>query len=112
MATTSEYIAFVLQQADLPDRLTAKKMFGEYALYIDDKIIALACDNSLFLKPSKASQQLKLTYPMHPPYPGAKPHWLIDETLDDGERLQSLLLATAAELPPAKPRRKKSTAKP
>ena len=41
----------------------------------------------------------------HPPFPGAKPHFRIDEVIDDGERLQQLLLTTAAALPTPKPKR-------
>ena len=51
MATDASFVAFICEQADMPHRLTFKKMFGEYALYVDGKVIAFVCDNQLFLKP-------------------------------------------------------------
>lgn len=108
MATSVEFIEFVHQQSGLGDGMNYKKMFGEYALYIDGKVIALVCDNSLYLKPSKASENLLASFSSEPPYPGAKPYLVIDELLDDSERLQELLLATASALPAVKPKAKKT----
>lgn len=105
MATSVEFIEFIHQQSGLGTELTYKKMFGEFALYIDGKVIALACDNSLYLKPSKATEHLLATLSAEPPYPGAKPYLVIDEFLDDSERLQAVLLATASALPAAKPKK-------
>jgi hypothetical protein len=64
---------------------------GEYAVYVDGLVVALACDNQLFLKPTPATAARLATAPMAPPYPGAKPHALIDEWLDDPEALAALL---------------------
>lgn len=55
MATGQDFIDYVAEQAGLGERLTRKKMFGEYALYVDGKVVAFACDNSLFVKPSAAA---------------------------------------------------------
>lgn len=105
MATDSRFLHYVIEQLGLGSRLVHKRLFGEYALYLDGKVVAFACDNSLYLKPTQAAQQLAPQLPGHPPYPGAKDHPVADELLDEPERLRALLLATAACLPAAKPRK-------
>ncbi|MEW9625378.1 TfoX/Sxy family protein [Rhodanobacter geophilus] len=105
MATDSDYIDYVSEQAALGDRLTYKKMFGEYALYVDGKVVAFACDNSLFVKPSAAAATLAPGLPQRPPYPGAKDYPVADELLDDSDALRRLLLETAARMPVPKPRK-------
>ena len=108
MATGQDFIEYVVEQVDLGSRLTFKKMFGEYALYLDGKVVAFACDNSLFVKPSAAATALAPGLPQRPPYPGAKDHAVADELLDDTDALRRLIIETAALMPvpkPAKPRR-------
>lgn len=102
MATTLEFVEYVHEQSGLEDRLSYKKMFGEYAFYLGGKVIALACDNSLYIKPTTAAQHLALSLGEQPPYPGAKPHLVADELLDDPDRLKQLLLATSEALPAPK----------
>ncbi len=104
MATQSDFVDYVHEQAGLGERLTQRKMFGEYALYVDGKVVAFACDNSLFVKPSAAVEALAPDLPRRPPYPGAKDYPVADELLDDAEALQRLLLETAARMPPPKPK--------
>ncbi|KAF1710023.1 TfoX domain-containing protein [Pseudoxanthomonas kalamensis DSM 18571] len=114
MATDRDFVDYVHEQTGLGERLTYKRMFGEYALYLDGKVVAFACDNSLFLKPTTAGRSLLPRVTEGPPYPGAKMYLLLDEFLDDGELLQRLVEATAAELPapkPKKPKAGKATAK-
>jgi TfoX/Sxy family transcriptional regulator of competence genes len=77
-------------------------MFGEYALYMGGKVVALVCDTGLFLKPTEAGRTLLGTPIEGPPYPGAKPHSVLDEHLDYRELLAALFLATAAALPRSK----------
>ena len=104
MATDLAFIAYVEEQAALGERLSYRKMFGEFALYVDGKVVALACDNSLYGKPLAATATRTEKLPTRPPYPGAKLHPVLDELLDDGDALRALLLATAAALPPPKPK--------
>jgi len=77
--------------------------FGEYGYHLDGVFIALACDNSLFLKQTQAVGALGLDFPLRPPYPGAKPYPLVDELLDEPEILHSPLLASIEYLPPPTP---------
>ena len=111
MSTQSGFVEYVAEQAGLGDRLTAKRMFGEYGLYIDGKVVAFACDDSLFVKPAEATAGLCADLPRRPPYPGAKLYPVADELLDDSERLQTLLLATFAAVGEGKAVRTKKVVK-
>jgi TfoX/Sxy family transcriptional regulator of competence genes len=110
MATELSFVDYVLETARLGDRLTYRKLFGEYALYLDEKVVAFACDNSLFIKPSKAVATLAPDLPQGPPYPGAKDYPIADELLDDPEALRRLIEETAALMPLPKPKKKPSRA--
>jgi TfoX/Sxy family transcriptional regulator of competence genes len=109
MATEQNFVDYVAEVAALGARLTHKKMFGEYALYLDGKVVAFACDNSLFIKPSKAAATLAPDLPQGPPYPGAKDYPIGDELLDDPEGLRRLLVETGALMPLPKEKKAKST---
>lgn len=81
-------------------------MFGEYGGYLDGKVIAFACDNSLFVKASDVTAALTAELPKRPPYPGAKPYPVADELLDDGDALKALLQQSAAAMPAPRPKPK------
>ena len=103
MATGRDFIDYVAEQLALGARLSHRRMFGEYALYIDDKVVAFACDNSVFVKPSAAAGELAPLLPQRPPYPGAKDYPVADELLDEPDALRALFLRTAELMPPPKP---------
>ncbi|HJV79986.1 TfoX/Sxy family protein [Noviherbaspirillum sp.] len=103
MATSQDFIEYVAGQIGLGSQLTFKKMFGEYAIYVDGKVVAFACDNSLFIKPSSAAVSLAPGLPQWPPYPGAKDYPVADELLDDTDALRRLITETAALMPATKP---------
>jgi TfoX/Sxy family transcriptional regulator of competence genes len=107
MATSIAFVEHVAEQARLGSRLTWRKMFGEFAIYIDGKVVGFACDDSLFIKPAAATSALVKDLPARPPYPGAKLYPVADELLDDPERLQDLLVATWQAVPAARAKRKK-----
>ncbi|MCP0914319.1 MULTISPECIES: TfoX/Sxy family protein [Legionella] len=90
----------------------AKKMFGEYAVYCDGKVVALVCDEQLFVKPTAAGKAFVQNCTEGFPYPGAKAYLLISgEMWEDSEWLTELIKITASELPLPKkknPRRTKS----
>jgi TfoX/Sxy family transcriptional regulator of competence genes len=104
MATDRDFVEYVHEQTGLAGELAYRKMFGEYGLYFDGRIVALAADNRLFLKPTDAGRALLPVVVEAPPYPEAKNWYVIDEYLDDSELLQRLIRATAAALPAPKPR--------
>lgn len=104
MASDQKMVTFVCEQMGNAGRISSRKMFGEYAIYYDQKVVALLCDNQLYVKPTPAGKAI-LGKPVEaPPYPGAKPYYLIDEGLEDREALSSLIAATALELPAPKPK--------
>jgi len=108
MASDIEFVTFVVDQLDDSCEVTYRKMFGEYALYLDGKVVALICDNQLFVKPTTAGRAFIGEVNEAPPYPGAKPSFLIGDRLEDGEWLTRLLGFTAAELPRPKPKKKRA----
>lgn len=98
MASDRSFVEYVASQAGLGSVLTHKKMFGEYALYLNGTVIAFVCDNQLFLKPTAEGRTLLACVSEHPPYPKAKPHFRIDAELDDRELLRRLFQVTARAL--------------
>lgn len=105
MGTGQSFVDHVMEVVGLGSRLTHKKLFGEYALYLDGKVVAFACDNSLFIKPSRAVTALAPDLPQGPPYPGAKAYPIADELLDDPGALRRLIEETAALMPLPKPKK-------
>lgn len=109
MPTSQATIDFLLDQLSSAGPMAARKMFGEYCLYWADKPIGLVCDDQLFLKPTAAGRSLMARVTEGFPYPGARPHLLVTADLwDDRPWLGQLIQATAAELPPPKPKKKKA----
>jgi TfoX/Sxy family transcriptional regulator of competence genes len=104
MASNIDTVHFICDQAGLGPRLTFRKMFGEYALYLDGKVIALVCDDQLFLKPTPEGQAWLGRAPDAPPYPGAKNHFLLSAELDDPDALSQVLQLTARALPEPRPK--------
>jgi TfoX/Sxy family transcriptional regulator of competence genes len=110
MSTELSFVDYILETVRLGSRLTYKKMFGEYALYLDEKVVAFACDNSLFMKPSQAVASLAPNLPKGPPYPGAKDYPIADELLDEPDLLRRLIEESAALMPLPKPKKKPAKA--
>ncbi len=110
MPTDPATMAHLVDQLEQAGDVTCRKMFGEYAIYLDAKVVGLVCDNTLFVKPTPGALALLPNNPMAPPYPGAKPYLLIDAALDDQDLMANVLRAVAADLPPPKPKRVKGKA--
>ena len=94
-----------VEQIENAGEITYKKMFGEYGLYGDGTIMALICDNRLFIKPTEAGRSFIKNLVEAPPYPGAKPYFLIEDRFDDREWISNLVRLTVKEL--SKTKRKK-----
>jgi TfoX/Sxy family transcriptional regulator of competence genes len=109
MATSQNTIDFLLDQLRGVQGVRTRKMFGEYVLYCGDKVVALVCDDQLFVKitpPGKALVGKR--YAEGIAYPGAKPSILVDASdMEDDERLSAFIRATATALPPPKPQKLK-----
>jgi TfoX/Sxy family transcriptional regulator of competence genes len=100
MATQKETIEFILEKLRDRKRFSARAMFGEYALYADGKVVALVCDDQLYVKILPASAELEDQCEKGAPYPGAKPHYVVDEEqLSTIENIAEILRAIAESLP-------------
>ena len=104
MASDLSFVEFIADQIEHAGEITYRKMFGEYALYSDGKVVALICDNQLFIKPTKAGKSFIDNLVEAPPYPGAKLYFLIDDRIEDKEWMSTLIRLTAEELPVPKPK--------
>lgn len=108
MATEPSTIEFILDQLGNSPEYRAVKMFGEYALYLGNKVVALICDDNLFVKiTEKGKAYVGKYYKEGTAYAGAKPSMLIEEKIEDGEWLDKLMRITAENLPEPKPKKKK-----
>lgn len=108
MSSSVEFVEYITGNMNKAGTITWRKMFGEYGVYCDGKIIALICDNQLFIKPTESGKALLENIENVPPYPGAKPYLLIaDDLLDDCEQLSKLVHVTANALPAPKKRKKR-----
>ncbi len=107
MASDLDFVEFVCDQLSAECGISYRKMFGEYALYSNGKVVALVCDNQLFVKPTAAGRGYIGDCAEAPAYPGAKPSLLIQEEIEDGEWLSGLIRVTEAALPIPKPRVKR-----
>jgi TfoX/Sxy family transcriptional regulator of competence genes len=105
MASNQNFVDYVVGQIQNAGEITAKKMFGEYALYSDRKMVALICDNKLFVKPTIAGRAFIGKVVEAPPYEGAKPSFLIEEKVEDTAWLSELIRISAKELPAPKPKK-------
>ncbi len=100
-------VAFIVDQAGgAGGAVTARAMFGEQALYLDGRLVALVCDDRLFVKPTAAGRAHAPDAEETPPYPGAKPCLAIDaERWDDADWLAGLFRRTADGMPAPPPPR-------
>lgn len=110
MGTSKETADYLLDQMRDLAAVRARKMFGEYAIYYEDKVVALVCDDQLFVKITPEGRSfLGDRYLEGEPYPGAKPYMVVDATdVEDSERLCHLIRLTASSLPPPKPKKPRS----
>lgn len=107
MASVEDFIRFLAEQMEDAGAIRYRKMFGEYAIYCNEKVIALVCDNKLFIKPTEAGRQFIGEVVEAPAYPGSKLYFLIEEQFENKEWLCELILVTEKELPAPKPKKGK-----
>ncbi len=111
MASKQANVDFVVEQMCEAGDVSARKMFGEFGIYCGGKIVALFCDDQLFVKPTTAGRAFIGKVKEAPPYPGAKPCFLISgDRCEDAEWLAELVRITTRELPTPKPKSPSKTA--
>ena len=104
MATSKEYLDFVMDQlSDLPE-ISSRPMMGEYVLYYRGKVIGGIYDDRLLLKPTKAAAGIISEAEWEIPYEGANEMLLVD--IDDKELLTRLIKAMYPEHPEQRKRKK------
>lgn len=107
MASDKSFVEFIVDQIENAGLITYKKMFGEYAVYCEGKVVALVCDNRLFVKPTEGGRAFIVNVVEAPAYPGAKLSFLIDDRFEDREWIGTLIRITSKELPEQKVKKKR-----
>jgi TfoX/Sxy family transcriptional regulator of competence genes len=111
MASDFDFVEFITDQIADDCGISYRKMFGEYAIYSKGKVVALICDNQVFVKPTDAGKKFIGDFVEAPPYPGAKNSLLIQGQIEDSEWLSELIRITERELPPPKAKKKSKNKK-
>ena len=101
MASSKEYLDFILEQLSDPEDITYRPMMGEYILYYRGKVIGGIYDDRFLVKPTKSAVAMMPNAEMELPYDGAKEMLLVDD-VDNKEFLRELLEAMYSELPAPK----------
>lgn len=107
MASDREFVTYVCEQLRGAGEISSRRMFGQAAIYLEDKVVGLVFDNQLFVKATEPGRA-KIGEPVEaPPFTGAN-NWFLLADLDDPEFLADLIRATADALPVAKVKAKKT----
>ena len=105
MASSKEYLEYILEQLSDLDDISYRAMMGEYIIYYRGKIVGGIYDDRFLIKPVKSAMAMMPDASMELPYEGAKEMILIDD-VDDRDFLNELLDAMYDELPAPKKKRK------
>jgi TfoX/Sxy family transcriptional regulator of competence genes len=92
------FVEYVVEQIQNAGNISYKYMFGGCAIYFEKKVVALICDNQLYIRPTKKGRDYIKNVEEQSPYPGAKPHFLIEDKIDDKEWLCDLIKITVENL--------------
>ena len=97
MASTKEYLEYILEQLSEVDGLRYRPMMGEYLIYCRNRLVGGVYDDRLLVKPTKSALALLPDAPREEPYPGGRPMLLVTE-MENKRLLQELLEAMADEV--------------
>ena len=103
MSCSTEFINAVTETLAPMGEVRTRMMMGDYVVYLNDKLVATACDNTLFVKQLPVIAELMAGAEAGPPYPGAKPQYVLP--LTDAQHVRRVIAVLAASLPAARPRR-------
>ena len=104
MASSKEYLVFILEQLSELDDISYRAMMGEYIIYYRGKVVGGIYDDRFLVKPTKSAVAMMQDADMELPYEGAKEMLLVDN-VDNRDFLQELLSAMYDELPAPKKKR-------
>ncbi len=103
MANTDSFVAFVCERLSSYGSVQYKKMFGDGVVYVNGHPIASVCDNTLYVKMRPEIGALMDGADTAPPYPGARPCYILNP--EDEKRLSQLVpLLLSLPLPPSRRR--------
>lgn len=103
MASSKEYLEYILEQLAMPEDVSYRAMMGEYILYYRGKVIGGIYDNRFLVKPVKSAAAMMPQAVMELPYEGAKAMLLVDN-VENTDFLQALVKGMYDELPSPKKR--------
>lgn len=109
MASTKEYLAFVMEQLSGLDEISSRAMMGEYILYYRGRIFGGVYDDRLLVKPVSVAVKMMPDAEMEPPYDGAKKMILVDD-VDNRQFLCELVESMWVELPKKKEKKLRKSA--
>lgn len=101
MASSKEYLDFILEQLSELNDVSYREMMGEFIIYYRGKIVGGIYDDRFLVKPTKSAVAMMPNADMELPYDGAKEMLLVDD-VDNKEFLTELLEAMYLELPAPK----------
>ena len=101
MASSKEYLDFILEQLSELDDISYRAMMGEYIIYYRDKVVGGIYDDRFLVKTTKSAVAMMPNADMELPYDGAKEMLLVDD-VDNRDYLKDLLEAVYEELPAPK----------
>ena len=104
MASSREYLDYILDRLSGMDGVSHRAMMGEFIIYYQGKVIGGIYDDRFLVKPTKSAEAILPDAPRELPYDGAKPMLMVDNP-DDSELLRRLIVSVAEDLP--EPKRKK-----
>jgi len=105
MASDLDYVQYVIDQIKTNGKITYKKMFGEYLLYLNNKPVVIVCDNTPFVKMLDCIKPLMENAETGFPYKGAKEHYIVN--VDDSEHLSNVVIILEKNVPIPKKKKKK-----
>lgn len=107
MASTPDFIESILEQLSDVGEIRARKAFGDYLIYINDKCILTVCDNVIYVKKLDCLSELMQNAEVGSPYDGAKEHYILD--LDNLEFAKKIVRLATDATPLPKPKKKKTS---
>ena len=101
MASSKDYLDFILEQLSELDDITYRAMMGEYIIYYRGKVVGGIYDDRFLVKPTKSAREKMPDADLELPYEGAKEMLLVDN-VENRDFLRDLLEAMYKELPAPK----------
>ena len=105
MASSKEYLEYILEHLSGVEGIACRPMMGEYLLYVHGRLIGGIYDNRLLVKPTAAARALMPDSPEEMPYAGARPMLLVEST-ENRDFLAALCRALYASVPAPKNQKK------